>query len=126
MTHFRSRADSSSLRVPQKRSGSLVSVGKVNSASPISLRRFRTSIRLAAPGVFLLLISGCERAPNIDIIGSFFPVWMLCLVIAIALAFVVRALLLRYQLETEVGPLALFYPCVVLLFTSLLWLIFFR
>ena len=81
--------------------------------------------RVALGGI-LLLVSGCRRAPNIDIIGSFFPVWMLCLTIAIVLAFVVRALLLRYQMESVVGPLAFFYPCVVLLFTSLLWLIFFQ
>jgi len=73
-----------------------------------------------------LLCTGCGHAPNIDIIGSFFPVWMLCLTIAIVLTFVVRALLIRFQLENEVGPLAFFYPCSVLLFTSLLWLIFFR
>jgi hypothetical protein len=74
----------------------------------------------------VLLLAGCGRAPNIDIIGSFFPVWMLCLVIAIVLSVLVRVGLLRFQLENEVGPLALFYPCLVLLFTSLLWLIFFR
>jgi len=73
-----------------------------------------------------LLVSGCGHAPNIDIIGSFFPVWMLCLAIAIPLTFAARAALIRFKLENEVGPLALFYPCVVLLFTSLLWLIFFR
>ncbi len=73
-----------------------------------------------------LLLSGCSHAPNIDIIGSFFPVWMLCLAIAIPLAFAVRALLMRFEFENQVGPLALFYPCVVILFTSLLWLIFFR
>ncbi|SFS04949.1 Uncharacterised protein family protein [Granulicella pectinivorans] len=81
--------------------------------------------RIAVGGAMLLL-TGCGHAPNIDIIGSFFPVWMLCLVIAIPLAFGVRMLLLRFKLESEVGPLALFYPCVVILFTSLLWLIFFR
>jgi hypothetical protein len=73
-----------------------------------------------------MLFTGCGHAPNIDIIGSFFPVWMLCLTIAIVLTFVARALLIRFQIENEVGPLALFYPCAVLLFTSLLWLIFFR
>jgi hypothetical protein len=73
-----------------------------------------------------LLLSGCGHAPNIDIIGSFFPVWMLCLAIAIPLTFIARAALIKFQLENEVGPLALFYPCVVLIFTSLLWLIFFR
>ncbi|WP_353070342.1 YtcA family lipoprotein [Tunturibacter empetritectus] len=51
---------------------------------------------------------------------------MLCLAIAVFLAFVVRYLLARWHLESEVGPVALFYPSVVVLFTSLLWLIFFR
>lgn len=80
----------------------------------------------AAVGASCLLLAGCGHAPNIDIIGSFFPVWMLCLAIAIPLTFGARLLLVRFHLENEVGPLALFYPCVVLLFTSLLWLIFFR
>jgi hypothetical protein len=73
-----------------------------------------------------LLCAGCGHAPSVDIIGSFFPVWMICLSIAVLLAFVVRHLLVRYHLESEVGPVALFYPSVVVLFTSLLWLIFFR
>jgi hypothetical protein len=73
-----------------------------------------------------LLCLGCNHAPSIDIIGSFFPVWMLCLSIAVVLAFVVRHFLVRFKLDTEVGPVALFYPSVVILFTSLLWLIFFR
>lgn len=73
-----------------------------------------------------LLCTGCAHAPSIDIIGSFFPVWMLCLAIAIILTFVARFFLRRYQLEAEIGPPALFYPSVVVLFTCLLWLIFFR
>ncbi|WP_158790470.1 YtcA family lipoprotein [Granulicella sp. L60] len=74
----------------------------------------------------LMALTGCSHAPSVDILGSFFPVWMLCIALAIVFAFVVRYLLLRFRLEPEVGPLALFYPCVVLFFTSLLWLIFFR
>lgn len=73
-----------------------------------------------------LLMAGCARAPSIDILGSFFPAWMICLTAGVILAFVVRSLLLRFRMETEVGPLALFYPCVVILFASLLWLIFFH
>jgi hypothetical protein len=87
------------------------------------LRRMRRHIGV---GAVCLLLAGCGHAPNIDIIGSFFPVWMLCLAIAIPLTFVARFALVRFHLENEVGPLALFYPCVVVLFTSLLWLIFFR
>jgi len=70
--------------------------------------------------------TGCGRAPSFEIIGSFLPVWMLCLAVAIVITFVARSLLVRYHLETEVGPPALFYPCVVVLSSCLLWLIFFQ
>jgi hypothetical protein len=73
-----------------------------------------------------LLLTGCGRAPAVDIIGSFFPVWMVCLTIAIILASILRVVLLRYQFESAIEPVALFYPSVVILFSCLLWLIFFR
>jgi hypothetical protein len=76
--------------------------------------------------VICLLCAGCGRAPSIDIIGSFFPVWMVCLTIAIVLTSILRLVLLRYQFESEIGPVALFYPSVVILLSCLLWLIFFR
>jgi hypothetical protein len=73
-----------------------------------------------------LSLTGCGRAPSVDVLGSFFPVWMLCLTIAIVLTFVVHFVLARCRLDTEVGPAALFYPCVVILFTSVLWLALYR
>ncbi len=85
-----------------------------------------TRERLFGVTVACLLCSGCSRAPSISIIGSFFPVWMVSLAAGVIFAFAVRFLLLRYRLESEVGPVAIFYPCVVALFTCLLWLIFFR
>jgi hypothetical protein len=81
---------------------------------------------LACGAATCLFLTGCGRAPAINIMGSFFPAWMICLTAGVVLAFVVRSVLLRCRLETEVGPLALFYPCVVVLATCLLWLIFFR
>ena len=87
----------------------------------------KTTLKIfACGGSSCLFFTGCGRAPAINILGSFFPAWMICLTAGVVLAFVVRFILLRYRLETEVGPLALFYPCVVILTTCLLWLIFFR
>jgi hypothetical protein len=87
----------------------------------------KTTLKSLACGVAAcLFFTGCGRAPAINILGSFFPAWMICLTAGVNLAFVARFILLRYRLETEVGPLALFYPCVVVLSTCLLWLIFFR
>ena len=73
-----------------------------------------------------LSCAGCGRAPAFDIIGSFFPAWIVCVTIAVVLAFVLRALLLGWKFEQEVAPVALFYPSVVVLLSCTLWLIFFR
>jgi len=73
-----------------------------------------------------LFCAGCAQAPSIGVMGSFFPAWLFCLTTGVILAFVVRSGLTRYRLESEVGPLVLFYPSVVLFCTALLWLILFR
>ncbi len=69
---------------------------------------------------------GCVRAPSVDVIGSFFPAWMVCVTAAIVATFVVRAVLVRVRLESEVGPLALFYPSLVVLLSCGLWLMLYR
>ena len=76
-------------------------------------------------GIALLpcLLSGCSRAPTFDIIGSFFPAWLVCLVIGILLTALARWLLLRQQIVV-VWPI-LVYPSLAALFTFLFWLIFF-
>jgi len=71
-------------------------------------------------------LGGCSRAPSLDILGSFFPVWMLCLIVAIILAAFVRMVLMRYRLDSHIGPVAVYYPSAVVMFSCLLWLIFFR
>jgi len=84
--------------------------------------------RTLAGLVFLLSLglTACSRAPSIDIIGSYFPVWMLCLSCALILTFLARTLLARWRLELHVGPVALFYPCLTLSLTCMLWLLCFR
>jgi hypothetical protein len=72
------------------------------------------------------VLMGCARAPSVDILGSFFPVWMVCLSVAVILTFFARNLVVRCKLESHVGPVALFYPSAVVLFCCALWLIFFR
>ena len=73
-----------------------------------------------------LLCAGCGRAPAIDVIGSFFPVWVVCLTVSVVVAALLRVYLLRRQLEPAVEPVALFYPAVVLLLSCLMWLVFYR
>jgi hypothetical protein len=77
-------------------------------------------------GVFvpvLLLMTGCGRAPSFDIMGSFFPAWLVCLLLAIVLTAVSRALLSRY---VEIVWPVLVYPSLTAIFASALWFAMFR
>ena len=72
------------------------------------------------------LCAGCSGAPSVDVIGSFFPAWMVCIIAAVVMAFGVRFLLLKFRLESELGHLGLFYPCVVVVLACGMWLVLFR
>jgi hypothetical protein len=73
-----------------------------------------------------IICSGCSRAPSVSIIGSFFPIWMICIATGVVATFVERAVLVRLGLEQHVGPLWLFYPSSVTLCACVLWEVFFR
>jgi uncharacterized membrane protein YraQ (UPF0718 family) len=70
-------------------------------------------------------LAGCSRNPNVEIVGSYFPGWMVSLLIAVALTGVSHVVLRRQGLVHAVGHPALIYPSMVVLFTCLLWLCFF-
>jgi hypothetical protein len=78
-----------------------------------------------APVFLCLLGCGCSRSPNVEIIGSYFPGWLLSLVAGIALTVAAHVLLRREGAVHAVGHHAVIYPALVLLFTCLLWLCFF-
>jgi hypothetical protein len=73
-----------------------------------------------------LLLAGCSRAPSFNILGSFFPSWILCGVIGILLTIAARLLFVRIRLEEQLSPLILVYPCLAAFFTFSLWLLLFR
>ena len=69
------------------------------------------------------LLSGCSRAPTFDIVGSFFPAWLVCFIAGIFLASFAHWLLSRLKIVLLVPILV--YPSLAALFTFMLWLIFF-
>jgi hypothetical protein len=73
-----------------------------------------------------MLLAGCQRAPSIDVLGSFFPAWLLCLTVGILLTAGTRFLLSAAHLEGVLSPPIVMYPCLAALFTFGLWLLFFH
>jgi hypothetical protein len=72
-----------------------------------------------------LVLSSCDGAPSRNILGSYFPSWMVCALAGIAAAVIGRAVLKATGLLEEVpAPLAvlLAIACIVTFGLWLLWL----
>lgn len=82
--------------------------------------------RLSILGLWLavMLSTSCSRAPSFDILGSFFPAWLLCLTLGLLLTVAARSLFLRIRIVLAFPIVT--YPSLSALFTFALWLAFFR
>ena len=69
-----------------------------------------------------LAVAGCTRAPSFDILGSYFPGWLVCLAFALLITVLVRFLLLRLKIEVA-APMVV-YPSLVASLTFAQWLLF--
>ena len=88
-------------------------------------------LAMLARGKILLLCfavmtsSSCSRAPSVEVIGSFFPAWMFCIIAALIITGLIRLQLVRRGFEKQLGPLIVLYPSIAVGITCLLWLILF-
>ncbi len=64
--------------------------------------------------------------PQINVIGSFFPSWMLCAAIGIVVAVLARRLFVVVGVDPYLGPRALVYPSLAIVVTLVLWVTLFR
>jgi ribose/xylose/arabinose/galactoside ABC-type transport system permease subunit len=82
------------------------------------LQRASRKLGICAASVTALLLCGC-------ILGSFFPVWLLCGIASILLSFAVHLLVRRLGWEEQLAPPLLVYPAMAAAICLLLWLVFF-
>jgi YtcA family len=83
-------------------------------------------VRLAFAAVTLaaLLAAGCD--PVVNIAGANFPAWLICAIAGVALAATLRPVFAATRVEPHVGPLIVVYPCLAVLLSCAVWLIFFN
>jgi hypothetical protein len=92
--------------------------------------RFRTVVLVG----FLLLIGTLifvvrpvsHRSPTIDILGSYFPAWMICIVSGLTSTLVSRWIIRAYRLEPYASPAPLIYSCLTIIYTFATWIIFYQ
>ncbi len=73
----------------------------------------------------LLPLAGCGHAPSFNILGSFFPAWLICMIVGIALAAIVNWTLTTLRQEKLISWGIVVYPCLAASFAFTLWLLFF-
>jgi hypothetical protein len=74
----------------------------------------------------LLLVSGCARSPSFNVLGSYFPGWIICMVAGVLVASLLHVLIKRTGLEHRIPALPLFYSSLTLFIACTLWLITFE
>ena len=70
-------------------------------------------------------VSGCSRSPTVNLLGSYFPAWMLCAVVGILAAVVIRQFLALVGVDEYVVAPVLTYAGVAVSATLLVWLFWF-
>jgi hypothetical protein len=76
-----------------------------------------------------LLLAGCRtdaHSPTVDVLGSYFPAWIICVVIGLALTLVARQLLIGFKIDAHLRPAPLVYLCLMIFFTLAVWLLVFQ
>ena len=77
-----------------------------------------------AVAVLILFAPGCDPVLNIG--GTFFPGWMVAILIGSALTVAIRSVFILTRLEPHVGPLAQIYTSLGVLLSVVSWLILYR
>ena len=64
-------------------------------------------------------------APSVPILGSFFPAWLISIVIGLALTLIVRQVLVATHAASFLRPAAIAYPSLAFLLMFATWLLLF-
>ena len=89
----------------------------------IKLRRPRSRLAPYAAALPALCSAGCSSAPSQNILGSYFPSWMLCALAGIGATIVVRQVLVAAGLDRTLPAPLVVYLALAVAFGFASWLI---
>ncbi|MGH7985036.1 MAG: YtcA family lipoprotein [Candidatus Binataceae bacterium] len=89
----------------------------------MNLRRASAPVLEGGALLGVVALAGCD--PLINIAGANFPAWLLCAIIGAILAAAMRPLFALTGLEPYLGPLIVIYPCLAVLLSCAVYLLFF-
>ena len=96
------------------------------------MKTSRTGAKFIAGGlVLLVLFFGASRLSShhsltVDILGSYFPAWMICIVSGLTLTLIAHWIVQVGNLKPYVSPAPLIYSCLMIIFTFATWILFYQ
>ena len=96
------------------------------------MRTGRTVLKYAAFGLAVVLLClvavhiSSPHSPTVDVLGSYFPAWMVCVLSGLALTFAARWIVRVGSLEPYIGPAPLIYSSLMIIFTFATWILFYQ
>jgi hypothetical protein len=97
-----------------------------------TMRTHRTVAKfVAASFVLIVLVSGASgflshHSLTVDVIGSYFPAWMVCILSGLALTLIAHWIVQFRNLKAYLGPAPLIYSCLMIVFTFATWIVFYQ
>ena len=76
--------------------------------------------------VFLAVQMFSSHSPTVDILGSYFPAWMVCIVSGLTLTLVAHWIVQVGNLKPYIGPAPLIYSSLMIIFTFAIWILFYQ
>ena len=92
----------------------------------------RIILGMIAAGLALLIILFLavqlfrQHSPTVDLLGSYFPAWMICIVGGLTLTLVAHWIVQVGRLKPYLGPAPLIYSCLMIIFTFATWILFYQ
>jgi len=80
--------------------------------------------RLAGGVAVLVCAAACD--PVVNVAGSFFPAWMVSMLVGVLLTVAVRLVFVVARLEPHLGPPMLVYTSLGLILVVATWLVLYR
>ena len=84
------------------------------------MRKAGTSVAIS---LLVMTIIGCEQAPAVDVMGSLFPAWLLCIALGAIFSTLTHWILTRRVINLPFPFLT--YPCLGAVYAFTLWLAFY-
>jgi hypothetical protein len=96
------------------------------------MKTIGTILKILATVSVILVVSlvvvrmSSHHSPTIDILGSYFPAWMICIVSGLMLTLIAHWIVQVGNLKPYIGPAPLIYSSLMIIFTFATWILFYQ